>query len=451
MITQQAYQDQLGTPIVTSATAFSVRVTASAPAGATSGDLVVDLFSPSTSTIWGSFSIPLASMTTEQEIFVGTLLTTPFTIVPSDVLLRIYASALPAGGDVLVDRIEPFPTNLPVLTTQMRASYFDNFEAFDGVTGNLGATQNQQPIRNAFTLFDNLYVVKTRSLYSTLDNGITEPNQWNVREVSNKVGTPSIWGVNVGEGWALIVGEPGLYLFAGGDPVKISPELDGETDTDGNPGLWQQISWKYGQTVWLRNDTDKRKIYIGVPIPTPNKWMPKFPKISNPTEPNVVLMCSYKELMTASSLQGEGPIRLTYTGELKTMALGRKWSAWSIEDGEAMHCQYVTYPFPKSIEAQQEQMGLHELLAKFMSLLVRGEGDLRITMYPNSLDSDDQISLVPEPLFNPPPFGDTEVPLNIVGNRFFVGMETTDEWFRISRIVMAIGPNPWASVRGSNG
>ena len=478
MITQPAYQDQFGVPIIETNTAYSIRVTASASAA--SGNLVVDLYSPSTTQIWGNFTIPLASLTSGMQILSGTLLTTPFTIVPNDLLIRIYATEIPAGGTVLIDRIEPFPTLAPVLTTQMRASYFDNFEAFDQVTGNLGVgTQNQQPIMNAFSIFDNLYVVKSSSLYSTVDNGVTEPDGWSVREVSNKVGTPSIHGVDVGEGWALVAGLAGLYIFTGGDPIKISPEID---------PLWQMINWQYGKTIWLRNDTNTRRIFVGVPIPTPNQWMPTFPVNANPTQPNVVLMCNYKELMTSGALASEGPVRITYMGDLKTFALGRKWSAWSIEacyadfitrqnateplffcgdaapkiyqqiagnyadDGEPMHCQYVTYGFPKSQEAQALQLGYHELIAEYSSMLVNGSGNLVTTVYPDTLGSPDAETQGDLALGNPSPGGDLELPLNIVGNRFFIGLQVLlpFEWYEISRIVLALKQNPWAPLRGTN-
>jgi hypothetical protein len=304
-----------------------------------------------------------------------------------------------------------------------------------------------------------------------------------VREVSNKVGTLSIYGVDVGEGWALIVGQAGLYIFTGGDPIKISPELDG------NPGVWQSINWRYGNTIWVRNDTNNRKIYIGVPIATPNVFMPNFPVKANPTQPNVVLMCNYKELMTSGALANEAPIRLTYTGELKTYSLGRKWAAWSIEacyadfitrpdtteplffcgdtetgkiyqqitgnfsdDGNPMRCQYTTYGFPKLREAQELQLGNHELLAHFMSLLVVGNGDLRMTVYPDSVDSPNQNALYPLELQITPPEGDYEIPLNDRGNRFFFGFSVMDagEWFELSKMVVALGTDPWSPLRGFN-
>jgi hypothetical protein len=482
MITQTAFQDQLATPIIEPQTEYSVRVTARCPSGVTSGNLVIDLFSPSFNKSFGLFSIPLASMTDTMQIFTGTLLTTAFaTTVPADLLYRIYAQNIPNGGDVEIDRSEPFDASQPVLSTQLRGSYLDNFEAFDDVTGNLGvAVENQQAVTCAFELFDNIYIVKTGSFVESTDNGITEPDLWTVKEVSNKVGTPSINGVDVGEGWALIAGLPGVYLFEGGKPQKISPEID---------PLWQAINWTYGYTLWIRNDTNNRRISIGVPLATPNQWMPNFPVNENPTSPNVVLTCTYKELMTASALASEGSIRQGYTGQLRSFQLGRRWSVWSIEaayadfiergdtttplfycsntgngkiyqqitgnyldDGEGLLDLYVTYPFLQTQEAQQIHAGLHELLATYASMLIVGEGNVDVTILPDTLQTPYGDALAPIELGNPPPYGDTEFPLNDVGNRFFVQFESHEpgDWFELSRFVMTVKQNPWAPVRGGN-
>lgn len=483
MIEQTAYQDYNQVAIININTQYGVRVTACTPSGATTGALNVDLYSPSFGKTYGIFTIPLSSMTTTMQIFTGDLLTTEFfSTVPSDLLYRIYATGLLNGGDVELDRTEPFDLSQPVFTTQLRGSYFGNFEAFDDITGVLGvAIENQQEVRNAFSLFDNLYIVRTRSMASTSDNGITEPNGWTVREVSNKVGTPSIYGVDVGEGWAVIAGEAGVYIFDGGQPVKFSPEID---------PLWETINWTYGYTIWVRNDTNNRRLSIGIPLPTPNKWMPLFPANANPTQPNVVLICQYKELMSSGAIAGEGPVRQSYQGGLKSYQLGRKWSVWSIEAGYAdfitrddttlplFYCgdtgtakiyqqvagnyfedggtildQYVTYPYLKSEDAQALQAGLHNVMANFAECLVIGSGALTVTVYPNTLDSPYAENLDPPfVLENPPAYGDTEMPANVPGNRFFMGFQTLQpgDWFELSRCVLNVTMDPWAPTRGSN-
>jgi len=481
MVEQGAFQDFYQVPIIESGKKYGARVTCRSPGGVPGlGTLNIDLFSPGLNKTFGVYSLPLASMTTTMGRFSGNLMTVPIVgNVPADLLLRVYLVNVLNGGDCEIDRVEVYDLAQPVLSTQLRASYENNFEAFDDITGNLGAgSQNQQPVTNAFTMFDNLYIVKSNSFYSTTDNGTTEPFFWNVREVSPRVGTLSPNGVDSGEGWALIAGQAGLYLFEGGAPVKILPELD---------PLWKTVNWKYGQTLWIRNDTNERRIYIGVPVPTPNQWMPNFPVNANPTKPNVVLMCNYKELMTAAAIESEGPVRLTFMGDLRTFQLGRKWSSWSIQasyadfversdtrtplffcgntntgkiyeqvagnyldDGNALLDFYVTYPFPKVQEAQALGFGLNRLDAQFMTLLVTGAGGLNLTMYPDSLDSPYANALEPLVLQSAPPFGDYEVPLNETGGRFFIGLgsQNPGDHFEISKIVMALKTSAWAPVAG---
>lgn len=479
LIQQNAYQDSDMVPIIQSHTTYSVRVTASSTSS--NGTLVIDLWSDSMNKEFGLFEIPLSSMTSKMQIFTGTLLTTPFEIVPNDLLIRVYTIVLPNNASVLVDRFEVFPTEQPVLTTEVLASYFNNFEAFDEITGVVGVgTQNQQPVRSCFSLFDNLYVVKTNSMYVTSDNGVTEPDGWTVREVSNKVGTPSIYGVDYGQGWALIFGQQGLFVFDGGQPVPIAPEIE---------PLIRKINWKYGNTVWVKNDTTLRKIYIGIPIATPNQWMPNFPANANPTVPNVVLMCQYKELNTSGALEYEGSIRQSYMGELRTYQLGRKWSTWSIEahfgdfikrpdtttplflcaddgsgrintqieglhtdNGTLIHSLYCTYPFVKAQEAQGLQLGQHNIRAHYASMFIEGGGNVDVTIIPDSLQSPYSNALEPLPLGDPPPWGDTEFPLNDFGARFFTEFKphAIGDWWELSRLVLDVTKDAWSPVRGGN-
>lgn len=479
MIIQSAYQDSNMVPIIASHTTYSIRVTASSPSSV--GNLFIDLYAPSLGGVVGSFSIPFSSMTTKMKIFTGTLLTNPFGIVPKDLDIRVYGDSMPNNSSVLVDRFEIFPTEQPVLTTEVLASYFNNFEAFDEITGVVGVgTQNQQPVRTCFSLFDNLYIVKTNSMYVTSDNGVTEPDGWTVREVSNKVGTPSIYGVDYGQGWALIFGQAGLFVFDGGQPVPVAPEIE---------PLIRKINWTYGNTVWVKNDTTQRKIYIGIPIATPNQWMPNFPVNANPTVPNVVLMCQYKELNTSGALEYEGSIRQSYMGELRTYQLGRKWSTWSIEahygdfikrpdtttplflcaddgsgrintqieglhtdNGTLIHSLYCTYPFVKSQEAQGLQLGQHNIRAHYASMFIEGGGNVDVTIIPDSLQSPFSNALEPLPLGDPPPWGDTEFPLNDFGARFFTEFKphAIGDWWELSRLVLDVTKDAWSPVRGGN-
>ena len=142
------------------------------------------------------------------------------------------------------------------------------------------AEDNGQAMRAAFVLRDQLYFVKEHSIYSTRDDGVNEPADWTISEVSNAVGTPSVDGVDTGEDWAVIADRAGLFIFDGGEPVKISQEIQ---------PLWDTINWQYGHTIWVRIDTQNKRILIGVPI-------------GAATSPNRVLVMDYRGLGSAEEL-----------------------------------------------------------------------------------------------------------------------------------------------------
>jgi hypothetical protein len=478
MIEQSAFQDAYMVPIIFPAVTYSARITARCPGGSVTGSIVVDLFSPSKNQQYGSFTIPLASLSTNMQIITGTLLTAPFSVVPNDLLLRIYGLNLPNNGDFEIDRMEPFPTLQPSYSTQLRASYANNQEAFDLITGAFGPNENQQPINGVAELFDLLYALKERSCYSTSDNGVTEPNQWNWREVSNKIGTIGQNSYDYGEGWMLTACRQGAYFFEGGEPIKVSQEIQ---------SVWDLINWQYGSTIWLRNDEQLKRITIGVPIPTPNPFMPEFPVNANPTQPNVILMCSYRELNTGAELAHTGPIRSTFSGRLMSPEPARKWSFWNIacpyadfidrannqwpeffctgyanskiyqlssaeldDDGNAINSFYVTYGFVKPEMADAKGLGLFRMELDYLTMLLTGTGNALVQVYPESVQNPlpYQLGSVPLQAFSQ---GDCELAVNITGNRFFirVGSNAVGSSWRLSKIVAALTKDAWSEIRGS--
>ena len=94
------------------------------------------------------------------------------------------------------------------------------------------------------------------------------------------MGTPSVQGVDTGEDWAVIAGRAGMYIFDGGEPVKISQEIQ---------PLWDQINWAAGNTLWVRVDTRNKRILCGVPIGTA-------------TSPNRILVLDYRSLSSAGEI-----------------------------------------------------------------------------------------------------------------------------------------------------
>ena len=79
----------------------------------------------------------------------------------------------------LVENIEIFPTAEPYNTSLVRASFAEDPESYDGVSGFMSVSEDDgQTVRAAFLLRENLYFVKDRSIYVTADDGVNEPASW---------------------------------------------------------------------------------------------------------------------------------------------------------------------------------------------------------------------------------------------------------------------------------
>lgn len=496
MITQNAFQDEFLVPIIEPSTTYSVRVTASVPTGSSGGSLVVDLYSPKLGIALGTCTISLGTLQTTMQILTGTMLNTVLAPVPDDLKIRLYATNLPNGVQVLIDRIEPFPTELPNLNGQVIGSYQGNFESFDRLTGVILATQqNQQPVKIAFVQFGTFYMVKSGSMVAVNDNDTTEPNNWTKpRMISQSVGTVGPYAVtfaideaSAGEEWSLIGGIPGLFLFQGSQPVKLSEEIQ---------SVWDQINWSYGFTIWIKNDIKNRRILIGVPLKALNSdnktptWLPVgLLTDNNPTTPNMIIEMNYKQLNTASAVMDSVQIHRSYSGKMIASDIVRKWSLWTIkapcaafiqrpdttselflgnsdhngkifalieglleDDGAAILQLYATAGFVTSEIGEGRQMGVTRFVYDYMTLVLGGSGSLTITVYPNSLDTPYSHILLPNLTLPLDTNGDIEVPLNEAGSRLFVIFSTNaiGAGFELSRLIMIMRGDAWSPVRGRN-
>lgn len=478
LITQGAFQDQYNVAIIEPLTTYSVRIAARTPSGATAGVLTIDLYSPSFNLVYGTASFPTSGMTTTMGLYSTTLLTNDFTgQIPSDLQLRMYFKNSANGENVEVDRIEVFPTEEPVLETDVIGSYEANFEAFDQVTGPIDTSLiNQQSVRSCFTLFDDLYILKTESLISTQDNQTSEPEGWTLRTVSNIVGTPSVNGVDSGEDWAVIASRKGPYGFNGGEPVPLGPEIR---------SLWNMINWTYGNTLWVSNDTVNRRIVFGVPLATPNQWLPLAPVNANPTTPNVCLALNYVDVNGISELIDEAVRSSAFTGKLLARDKSRKWTIWNIQapygalitrqdgttpmflgnsmgtgkayqliegstndDGLAINELYTTYGWVTPETGQALQMGVVRHGYYLLRGVIDGSGALSVKAIPEKLSSPYASTLN----LTLPTYGDLEMPLNQTASRLYTQFSTNavGDNFNLSQLVMAMRSDPTIPVRGSN-
>ena len=485
-LTQFAYQDAFNAPIIVPNTAYSARVTARIPSGNKSGSLLVSFISPSQGT-W-DITIPFASLSDSFSQLILPFNNPLWQAVPPDLRLRVGVNAIGNNNDVEIDRIELFPTNYPAYTTQMAASYVDDFESIDGVTGIVDASQsNSQPIRTAYVLFDTLYVQKTASAVSTQDNGSTEPAGWEVKPVTLAVG--ALGGLaadainteeeGTGEDYALVASRKGVYLFNGGNHIKMSQEIQ---------SIWNSLYAPSLQTVWIKNDVQNKRILVGVPLPTPNQWLPLAPTNSSPSQPNVCLAMSYLGLDTPEELASEAPAHTSaFTGALLARDLVRKWNIWQIptqatdwieradgslqqwiggvsgtgkiyqllagqlnDDGMAIPETYMTYGFSDPQNEQGMQLGSIRKIFPYATATLEGAGGCIISAYPEDPKTP-YVDTFPAFPLSSPALDDVNVPLNETGNRCFFEL-TTDglvgSWFALRRMVMGVMQDPSIPISG---
>jgi hypothetical protein len=468
LITQSAVVDSAGLPRLSAHVRYSVRARMKAIAPLAQGAMHVHLFSSSAGINTTGLVVTAAQVNALPAGAFGeftAVLTDPLTTIPVDLLLRVFADGTPtADGGFVVDNIEIFPTAQPYNASLVRASRVEDPESYDGVSGLLSVAENDgQAVRSAFVLRGQLYFVKEHSIHATQDDGVNEPAAWTLTEVSRSVGTPSVDGVDTGEDWAAIAHRSGLYLFAGGEPVKVSQEIQ---------PLWDQINWAAGHKLWVRVDTRSKRILVGVPI-------------GAATEPNRILVLDYRGLHTAEEIASMASISSGAT----TRALAgrsRKWAPWHItaataalvertdgaarlflgngaangkiyelsaaqfsDDGVAIASYYTTSFLPGSDDEPTLQTGAHRKLFCHLACHAEGAGNLALTAFPGSLSSG---ASLPALALASPAARDLELPINVLGERvaFQVGTNSAGSWFRLSRLVPSLRPDPWSYVRGGN-
>jgi len=447
MIEQNAIADAAGDPLFVANTDYSVRARVKRSAGLAAGTLRINAFSPTAGQLGTGLAVTYAQATTSYQEFIADLFA-PQTSLPSDLTLRVYADGTPApsGESFLVDNIQVFPTNAAQNPSLVRASGTETPEAYDGVTGIMSIAENNgQGIRAAFTLRNNLYFVKERSVYVTATDGVNEPALWQVEEVSNKVGTPSAHGVGFGEGWVVIACRSGLYLFDGGELVKISQEIQ---------PTWDAINWQYGQRLWVQVDTQHKRILAGVPM-------------GSATAPNQILMLDYTE--------GFGD---PLVAALAAPERARKWAVWNIaanscglierptgvaqiflgsnnstgkiyspaagaysDDGAAINSFYSTAFLAATGLSGRNLFG-------YLTGYVQGAGSLALSaVTPGGASA---LSLGAWTLASPSS-RDMEQFTNVLAERvsYQFGTNAAGSWFSLTKLVPWAKPDPFAIVRGS--
>lgn len=452
-------------------------------------------------TAWGD-SVAVAGGASVRPMFVEdvskiqhgptlpTLTTTPtefsgFVSVPTGILpvldLELWPVNLVPLGNVYVDRIEIYPANEPTYGSQLIGSYLDNFQAVDAQTGPIDISFfTPNPITNHFRFLSSLYITSIDRTFSTTDNASSEPSGWQVNEISNTVGCLGPLASDVGEEYVLISDRHGVYLFDGGNHIKISQEIQ---------QLWEQIYWPSANTVWIKNDLHQQRILVGVPMVTPNVFLPDAPANATPSTPNVILCCSTLGLANGADIAGAPGVHVSaFTGALLARDITRKWQAWYIaspvcqwinrvngseelwlggtgtakiykldatltsDDGAAIAQRYVTYGFADEQSNTQFGLGFVRHLYEYLTLTAEGSGGLKVSTYPETFSAaNPYIDTQPAVTLDNPAMDDINLPLNEIGNRIFLDFTTDgllNSWFAIRRATIGATADQRIPVTG---
>jgi hypothetical protein len=499
-ISQTAYQDPYKVAIINTNTSYSVRVAASCPSGIRLGTLAIDLVDLSGGIFgnsYGTFTVPLSEMLTTVTVFTGPLLTTQFNnSVPATLQLRVRVLNMGIGADVLIDRIEVYPTQFPYLKAQVYGSYVSQPEEVDaspqgGIIDT--TTENAQPCMGAFVMRDLLYLLKTTSWYYTKDNPNSEPGGWNLTEVSNRVGAVGINAYDTGEEWAVTACRSGIFGFNGGEPKLLNLEI---------LPIWNLINWNVGNTIVVRNDIVNRRILCAVPLPTGTspegvptstvQWLPYAEYNPAPTTPNVMFMLNYQSIGSFEELITDIGTHATMFGALANPDMRRKWTIWQIpspymgfvtranyldqplyicngidsskiyqllpdqrsDDGVAIYGLYTTYGHVNAAKAVTMPIfGMHTKRYTILQANIVGAGTANVRLIPNDLSARYPYSIPGGITLVNPAMDDYMRVVNVKGQRMFLEFSTdaVGSWFELCKTLLTGKADPWSSLNPTGG
>lgn len=320
VLSQVAYQDSYGNPILTGNTPYKLRVWLKPSAADPNLHFLAVISSASTS-FASTATINGASMSIAGSFVEANFSTTMPQAIPQDMVLTIYAVSTVTNRTLLVDEQSIIYSQTPYLDGVLFASYGNNAEGIDGVSGKFGPVTDTRKVMDFSVLRKTFYMLTQEPsgrLHETIDNGTTEPSGWDVDETGANCGALSAFSLTKsqaddaaasgGEEWMAWASLSGARIFGGSYPDKISQEIQPD---------WEQINLAAAKTVWCLNDPVGRALYFGVPL-------------GAATAPSNILFMSYRELDSAQSIAASPPFRVSFSGKLIATDNSRKWSLWNM-------------------------------------------------------------------------------------------------------------------------
>ncbi len=335
LISQAAFEDNLHNPILQPNTQYTFECFAYSSNNGGPGSIKADLYSATGGGVLATATIAVSTLgvgSAHASFVSGDFDHKTPLVVPEDTVLRVYAFNLSNGQTVTLDELMMVYTDEPFVPGQLRVSYALNPEGFDGLTGIITIPYPESVMQSQLVR-DNMYILSDQHLCRTQDNGAGEPITWSIYTVSEKAGGLSLRSFDTGEGWGVFAAESGLYAFFGGEPQKISQEVQ---------TLWTAIDPNRWGDVWVKNDQVNRRIYVGIPLTAYSPTGTTF----TPSSANKILVLDYRELNSAQAIEAAPPLHISMTGRMLTSDLTRKWTVWNIPAncGEMM---YVNFGAPQ--------------------------------------------------------------------------------------------------------
>lgn len=327
VLSQDAYEDSTGAPIIEANTLYSIRVYLQPTVAAADLTFTVALTSAgtgfsATATISGSLMSTSGSwlQANFSQAIPGT--------IPSDFTLSVYAASSATPLTLLVDELSLIYTQEPTLTGGF-GSYVNNPEAFDGVTGVFAPDDDTHQLMGMFIIRSALYMLTldpNGRLHET-SQGTTEPAEWVIGEVASNCGLVGVAALTQsqaddstasgGEEWESWYSSDGPRIFGGSAPDKIAQEIQrpaGQAFPGAPPDLGA-FNIAAQLTAWALNDPQSKTLYFGIPTNTA-------------TAPSVIWQMSYLGMDSAEQIANSPPVHRSLSGKLVTSDLARKWSPW---------------------------------------------------------------------------------------------------------------------------
>lgn len=489
MISQGAYQDFYGAPIMEPSQSYYIRFQGEV-SGPPSGSLVFALHSASTS-FYSSAIIPISAFTNVMAWITQQISQVMPIAIPSDLVMYLTLDgSATTNFTITIDELEWINVAQPVLFQQMRLSYFENEFGYDDISGILSLDSSAK-ITGAFKQRGYLFALTDGPMYQTQNNGQTEPDGWSFNSFADECDCFGPNAVTTNEDIAWWAGNAGFRVFSGSKPKKISQEIQPS---------WEAINDDAPTAVWAQNDPEERIVYIGVPS-------------GSATEVSKILTMSYRSVDEAYNVPD--PLHTSYSGKMIATDLCRKWTPWQLlmscgalltrpglakqmfmggqahgnfysfslakytdDDYGQIGSYYTTYFFfNHEVEQSAQNLGLHQKVYTYLAAYITGVGQIQPTALVNNLgnpwgttatvwDAVNQVwaeSGTPEnpfpaiPLVNGVLKNDIEWGLNIKGvSRLAIRWVAvplpgqTDAAFQISHMTVSCREDQSTPVRGAN-